>query len=82
MSDGLNERVAEIFREVVSEDLSIHDDLSAGSVEGWDSLSHVTLIYAIEDEFGIEFTQDEMVDMANIGDLKRLIESKTMEGHR
>ena len=82
MSDNLHERVEEIFREVISESLSIYDDLTAGSAEGWDSLSHVTLIYAIEDEFGIEFTQNEMVDMANVGDLKRLIESKTMEGRR
>jgi len=39
---------------------SIDEGTSTNSVERWDSLRHMQLILALEDEFGIQFP-DEMI---------------------
>jgi acyl carrier protein len=65
-----------IFREVFHDGLVLHAGLSACATEGWVSLRHITLIYAIEEEFGIEFTPDEIADLANVGELKVRIAGK------
>ena len=57
-------------------DLELTDDLSAKDVPGWDSFNHVNLIINIEEEFGVQFTNDEVGGMQNIGNLKTLLASK------
>ena len=79
MTSDIHGQLQAVFQEVFTDDLELRDDLTADNVEGWDSLRHITLIYAIEDEFGIEFAQEEMVDMANVGELKRRIAAKLHE---
>ena len=68
--DEVHTELQEIFRDVVDEDVELDDEMTANDVERWDSLAHVNLIFAIEEQFGIEFTQAEMADMANVGELK------------
>ena len=68
--DEVQTELQEIFRDVIDEDVDLADALTANDVERWDSLAHVNLIFAIEEQFGIEFTQAEMADMANVGELK------------
>lgn len=57
-------------------DLELADDLTAAQVPGWDSLNHVNLVIQVEEEFGIRFTNDEVAQLANVGDLKQLVHSK------
>ena len=45
-------------------------------VDGWDSLSHVNLILAIETKFTITFSQKELLTFRNVGDLYKSIEKK------
>ena len=47
-------RVEEIFREELEqENLVLTDETTADDVDGWDSLSHVQLVAAMEEAFGI-----------------------------
>jgi acyl carrier protein len=72
------ERLNTIFCEVFDdEDLQISSEMTANDVDGWDSLSHINLIVAIESEFNIRFSQKELLTFKNVGDLLRSIESKT-----
>jgi acyl carrier protein len=74
---NINEQLTKVFREVFADDsIVLSDDLTANDVDGWDSLSHVNLMIAIELEFGIEFKQNEIQKFANVGELKKSIESK------
>ena len=50
--ERLNEVVQDVFDE---EDLTVTDTTTAKDVEGWDSLEHINLINAIEQEFGMKF---------------------------
>jgi acyl carrier protein len=46
----------------VSENM-ITEDLSFKSLLDWDSLKHINLVTALEDEFEIEFTDEEISEM-------------------
>ena len=66
-----------VFREVFDDDgLNIKPEMTANDVEGWDSLSHVNLIVAIETRFNIRFSQKELLSFRNVGDLLKSIDSK------
>ena len=63
-------RVEDIFREELElGDLVLTDETTADDVEEWDSLSHVQLVAAMEEAFGIEFKSREILSWENIGDL-------------
>ena len=73
----LLKRVEEIFREELEqEDLVLTDETTADDVDGWDSLSHVQLVAAMEEAFGIEFKSREILSWDNVGDLIDSIEKK------
>jgi len=40
-----------------------------GEEPAWDSLAHVELLFALEDEFGIRFDRDELGSMGSLRDL-------------
>ena len=70
-------KVEEIFREELElDDLVLTDETTADDVEEWDSLSHVQLVAAMEEAFGIEFKSREILSWENIGDLIDCIEKK------
>ncbi|MBM3888727.1 MAG: acyl carrier protein [Verrucomicrobia bacterium] len=71
------EKLNGIFRTVFDNDeINIQPEMTANDVDGWDSLSHVNLILAVEKGFGIKFNQRELLTFKNVGDLLRSIESK------
>jgi acyl carrier protein len=66
-----------IFCEVFDDDdLVIAPEMTANDVDGWDSLSHVNLIVAIEGRFNIRFSQKELLSFKNVGEMFRCIEAK------
>ena len=76
MSDILN-KLQPIFQDIFDDDdLLITAESSADSVEGWDSLAHIVLIFAIEEEFEIKFALGELEAMQNVGDMVELMQKK------
>lgn len=66
----------QIFRQVFDdEEINIVPETTADDVDGWDSLSHVNLILAVETYFKVRFSSKELLRMKNVGDLVRAIES-------
>jgi len=66
-----------IFQTVFGDDsILIKLEMTANDIDGWDSLSHVNLITAIEAKFKIRFNQKELLTFKNIGDLYKSIELK------
>ncbi len=74
----IRSQLEEIFRRVFNNpSLQLDDGMTAGDVEGWDSLNHVALISDIETEFKIKFKLRELMNMDCVGDILRFIETKT-----
>jgi acyl carrier protein len=64
------EKVTEIARDVFeNEDVVLTESSTAADVEEWDSLTHLSLISDIEEEFEIDFSLDEISGSRNLGEL-------------
>lgn len=75
--NDIDERLQDIAREVFGDDsLVLTDSTNPVEVPGWDSFGHVNFILTVESEFGVEFSEDELVRFAEIGELKRMLASK------
>lgn len=76
MADIL-ETLQPIFKDVLDNPaLVIRRESSALTVEGWDSLAHINLIAAIEQEFRIRFALGELQELKNVGEMIDLMERK------
>ena len=86
------EKLTDIFRTLFNDpDLVLRDGLVATDVPGWDSFNHVNLMIIIEQEFGVKFTNEEVVKMtlaqevtfinkgAIIKELDKLSENSTVQ---
>jgi len=55
----------------------ISDDSSPDTIKSWDSLKHMNLVVALEEEFKIQLTDEEIVEMINYQLIKLIIKEKT-----
>jgi acyl carrier protein len=73
----ITERLKKIvLRELDLDDYDFNEETTANMVPGWDSLSHIQIIVAIEKKYKIKFTGIEILKIKNMGELQRLIDSK------
>jgi len=71
------EKLNGIFCVVFDDDeISVRPETTADDIEGWDSLSHVNLIMAVEKGFKIRFSQKEIMTFRTVGDMLKCIEGK------
>ena len=62
--------VAPKLRAVFIEALDLDGDVDVENlkyrdIEAWDSVGHMALIAAVEDEFDVEFDTDQVIDMSS-----------------
>ena len=67
---------AAILGELHLEDFDLTSETSADQVPGWDSLSHIRILTAIETAFDIRFRGLEVVRLRNVGELQALVDKK------
>ena len=71
------ERLQDVFREVfANDDLEISPATTAADIEEWDSLMHVNLMLAVENEFAIRFSSSEVAALKNVGELAGMVQRK------
>lgn len=68
-----------ILKQLRLDDAVLNDDTVAGQVPGWDSLSHIGILAAVEKEFGIRFRSLEVIRFKNVGDLQKAVDKKLGE---
>lgn len=77
MSDDLWNNLTAIFRESLDNDsLELTETTTAKDVEGWDSITHVLIVVAVEKKFKVKFTAGEIQRLQNVGEFAALIRSK------
>ena len=52
---------------------AIDDSSSPDSLGSWDSLNHVQLILALEEEFGLQFAVEDMDAMQSVGGIIAIV---------
>jgi acyl carrier protein len=73
VNDKLTEIVAELFE---LEPAAVNDSLTPEDVELWDSMNHLRLISAVEDEFQIKLSMKEIESIRSLATLKALIQQR------
>lgn len=67
-------RLNNIFKEVFDDQsIEVNDSTTSNDIEDWDSLEHINLIVAIEDEFGMKFKMSEVTGVKNVGETVDII---------
>ena len=58
-------------------EIDLTEATTADEVPGWDSLSHIAVIAAVEQEYGVRFKALEVIRLKNVGELQALVDRKT-----
>ena len=48
-------------------------------VESWDSLKHMNLVVSLEQQFNIEFSTEEIIEMKNLNDIYNILKRKDIQ---
>jgi acyl carrier protein len=70
--EELNLVFCDVFR---NKALLLSPDSNASTIEGWDSLTQMLLVAAVEKHFGITFTLNEVMGFKNAGDIITTIDA-------
>ena len=70
----MEERVREVMAAILGlQEDEIEDDTSPNTVESWDSLKHMNLILALEEEFDVEFSDDQVVELTSYREIRETL---------
>ncbi|MFU8849837.1 acyl carrier protein [Micromonospora sp. SL1-18] len=63
---ALSDRLRAVFVDTLElgDDVDV-EKLQYRDIEQWDSLGHMTLVGAIEDEFGVQLDTEQVIDMSS-----------------
>ncbi len=69
--------LSEVFQDVFDDEtITVNETTTSEDIEDWDSLEHINLIAAVEQEFGMKFTMGQVVTMKNVGEMADIIISR------
>ena len=72
----LKQVLANVFDE---ESESINDESSMDTIENWDSLKHLNLILALEEEFEVSFDEDDIIIIISYPLIKTVLKDYDVE---
>ncbi|TPN89115.1 acyl carrier protein [Aquimarina algicola] len=75
--EDILKKVREAFISVLEhENFELKDETTANDVDGWESITHMMIISEVEKQFNIKFKLMDLMNMNNVGDLIKTIESE------
>ena len=70
----MEQRVKEVMAAILGlEEDEIEDATSPNTVDSWDSLKHMALILALEEEFDVEFSDDQVVELTSYREIRETL---------
>ncbi|MCR5179315.1 MAG: acyl carrier protein [Lachnospiraceae bacterium] len=71
------ERLQPVFRDVFDDDsITVSAETTSADIDDWDSLEHINLVNAVEQEFGMKFDMGQILTMKNVGEMADIILSR------
>ena len=75
--DTMEERIQKVLRSVfASHEGSFDVSFGPTEIAGWDSLNHLNLVMALQDEFNIQLDFEEMLEIKVVGDIHSITTRK------
>lgn len=74
----MNARLEKVIRQVFVSlnGKEINAAWTSDDIEGWDSFGHLTLVVAVEKEFGIKFEVEELFEIKSFSDIDHILQKK------
>lgn len=73
----IKEKVFEIIANVLNVNVEeINLESTVGDFPSWDSLGQLNILQSVQDEFEVEFEPEEMMDIEDVNDIIKAVESK------
>ena len=74
------QKLKSAFAEALGIDEStVVDDLAYQSIPQWDSVAHMSLIAALEDDFDVMLETDDVIDMSSVAKAKEILSKHEIE---
>jgi acyl carrier protein len=71
---SVRQKLNHVFRDVFHDDtIEIFDAMTAADIDEWDSVTHITLVLAVEKEFGVRLNAAEVGKLDNVGAMIELL---------
>ena len=79
MADGVpSDRFFQVLSSILNVDReALSPQSSRDSLEEWDSIKHMYVVLALEEEFSVEFSDDEISNLVSVSDLMHAMTKKT-----
>lgn len=76
-TNDIIKRLTRVFRDVFDDDsIVITPATTSADIEDWDSIEHINLVAAVEDEFKMRFKMKEVSGMKNVGEMIDIISQR------
>jgi acyl carrier protein len=70
----IDDRLTEVFRTTFAdESIELSPEMTADDIPAWDSITHIQLIIAVEEEFGINLSMKDLESLDDVGALRAAI---------
>ncbi len=71
----MKDKVLQLISQIMDTDIAtLNEKSSSKNVDNWDSLRHMNLIVAIEEEFKIELSDEQIVEMISYKKIIQVLE--------
>ena len=73
-------KLKQVLADVFGVDASrIDDEASVDTIEKWDSLNHLNLVLALEEQFKVSLNEEQIVEMLNYPLVKAVLQENGVE---
>ena len=74
---AIDERIVNVISKIVNMPVTeVLENFESGKYIFWDSITHLNLIFALEEELAVSFEEEDIVKMNDYNEIKAVISSK------
>ena len=70
----MKDKIIQVIGEILK--IEVNETTSQATCEKWDSLQHLNIIVALEDEFNVSFEPEDIAIMKDIDNIEQMIQQK------
>ena len=72
-----DQRIGEVFQNLFGiAPGDCNDATSMATVNGWDSINHLTLVFALEETFKVQFSPEDIAELTSVGRIKAVLSQR------
>jgi acyl carrier protein len=77
----VEDRIYRVISDVMGVTIGeIDDESSPDTIAAWESLSHINLVLALEVEFGVSLSPEDVLEMLSVGLIRTILSEKVAAG--